>query len=185
MPPRIRHLPETAHARPGLIGKLIIAFVAGAAVSGTVVALVSRSGSGTAPPGRAATTIAMGRATALDCGQPVAPGTAHPEPILSELFSVGAGAKTYTLGWQIIPFRGAARTYTFGQGGNLLALEPETGGRPLGYGTGTLTFGATTEKGTIEATVALRAGGSVAVRGSWDCTHVNTPSSSVPTTPGL
>ena len=162
-------MPEAAHRRPGLLWKLVVAFVAGAAVSGIVVAIVV-SRSSTAPSGHGGNgAIDMSSATGIDCGSPVPPGQGHPVTLLSQIFTVSSGTKTYTLGWQIVPYRGPGRTYTFGQGGNLLALEPHTGGRPLGYGKGTVTYGPTATGGTIDATVTLKAGGTVPVSGAWSC----------------
>lgn len=70
----------------------------------------------------------MRAATGLSCTAPVAPGPAHPDVVLSQLFNVHAGKVPYTLGWTIVPFKTTVRTYRFGAVGAILALEPATGG---------------------------------------------------------
>jgi hypothetical protein len=113
--------------------------------------------------------IDMAKATGTSCRPPVSPGKGHPDTLLSQVFSVSDSHRTtYLLGWQIVPYKGA-RTYAFGAAGNLLALEPPTGGRPLGFGSGTVTFTGKAVAGTVHATVRLTAGGSVTVTGKWAC----------------
>jgi len=113
--------------------------------------------------------IDMTKATGTSCRPPVSPGKGHPDTLLSQVFNVSDSRRTtYLLGWQIVPYQGA-RTYSFGAAGNLLALEPPTGGRPLGFGTGTVTFSGKAGAGTVHATVRLRAGGTVTVKGNWAC----------------
>jgi len=89
--------------------------------------------------------------------------------VLSQLFDVvDSRHARFLLGWEIVPYHGLG-TYRLGTAGNLLALEPATGGRPLGYGTGSLTFSASPKNGTVHATVRLTAGGTESVGGSWVC----------------
>jgi len=140
-----------------------------------VVVLTSSSPKKPAPPPSPAPGIDMSRATGLACGAPVAPGAGHPNPLLSQVFNVhDATGTAYVVGWQIDPFRGTRRSYRFGTPGNLLALEPATGGPPLGYGTGTVTFGASPEAGTVDAVITRKTGRSLTVRGSWRCVSVAT-----------
>jgi hypothetical protein len=114
--------------------------------------------------------IDLSTAKSLDCKDPSPAGAQHPDAVLARLFTVTDQTHTaYTLGWQIVPYGGPARTYQFGKAGNLLALEPAAGGRPLGYGSGTVTIAATPDTGSINASIALKAGGSLAVRGTWRC----------------
>ena len=170
--------------RSRLAWKLVAAFVIGAVVSGIAVALIVRPGSSTkAPPATASRAIDMAAAVAVSCGAPVAPGPAHPDPLLSQIFTVKAAKTTYTLGWQIVPFQGAARTYRFATGGNLLALEPTIGGRPVGFGTGTVTFGAKTDAGSIDAVITLKSGGSLSVTGRWRCLNESSTTTVVPSAP--
>jgi hypothetical protein len=101
---------------------------------------------------------------------PVHPGRGHPDTLVSQIFNVRDNQRNpYLVGWQIVPYQGA-RTYSFGTGGNLLALEPPTGGKPLGFGIGTVTFSGNADAGTVHALVKLRAGGTLNVTGNWvDC----------------
>jgi hypothetical protein len=176
--------PDGPGRRPALAWKLVAAFAAGALVAGIAVAvLVGSHGSTTPRPKHIdASAIAMGDATGATCGPVAAPGVGHPDPLLSQLFNVHDGAGTaYLLGWQIVPFRGSGRTYRFGTGGNLLALEPPTGGRPVGFGQGTVTFTGSADAGTIDAVLKLTAGGSLTVGGSWTCATGTSASTVVPT----
>lgn len=157
------------------------AFATGALVAGIAVAVIVGSGTTTtAPP--AGPDINMSMATGLSCTLPVPPGPAHPDVVLSQLFSVRAGKVPYTLGWTIVPFKTAVRTYRFGTAGAILALEPATGGRPVGYGKGTVTFNRQPDAGTIDAVITLKAGAPLTVRGSWTCAvGVSTGTTSTPT----
>jgi hypothetical protein len=112
----------------------------------------------------------MAKATGVTCGPPVPPGPAHPSPVLAQIFNVEDSAhKTYLLGWQIVPYNGIG-TYTFQASGNIVALEPPAGGRPLGFGTGSVTFSGGADTGTVQALVKLDAGGTVSIAGAWTCT---------------
>jgi hypothetical protein len=124
----------------------------------------------------------MSQATGVVCGPPAAPGPGHPDPLLSQLFNVrdGARSSSYLLGWQIVPFHGAGRSYRLGAGGNLLALEPPTGGRPVGFGKGTVTFGRNSEAGAVNAVVTLTAGGTISIGGSWTCVVASSTTTTVP-----
>ena len=115
--------------------------------------------------------IEMNQATAVACQPPVAPGPGHPDPLLSQEFHVADPShSTYLLGWQILPYRGAG-TYKLATSGNLLALEPATGGSPLGYGSGTVTISGNPASGSVHASVALKSGKSLGVEGSWTCVN--------------
>lgn len=119
--------------------------------------------------------IDMTKATGASCRSPVPPGPGHRDTLLSQIFNVRDGQRTaYLLGWQIVPYRGA-RTYIFGTAGNLLALEPPTGGRPLGFGSGTVTFSGNADAGTVHALVRLSAGGTLSVAGNWVCAAPRQP----------
>jgi hypothetical protein len=137
-------------------------------VAGIAVAVFAGSGPTTTSPA-AGPDINMRAATGLSCTAPVAPGPAHPDVVLSQLFTVHAGKVPYTLGWTIVPFKTTVRTYRFGAVGAILALEPATGGRPVGYGKGTVTFDRQPDAGTVNAVITLKAGASLSVRGSWTC----------------
>ena len=124
-------------------------------------------------PGRGhalgAAAIDMSQATGVECRPPVAPGPAHPDRVLAQLFNVRDGRHSaYLLGWQIVPYRGPG-TYKFATAGNLLALQPPAGGRPLGFGKGTVTFFGGSESGTVDAAVALKSGATLKVDGTWIC----------------
>lgn len=160
-----------------------MAFVIGAVVSGIAVALIVRPGGTTKTPPGTTRAIDMTAATGVSCGAPVAPGPAHPDTLLSQIFNVSAARATYTLGWQIVPFRGADRSYRFATGGNILALEPAIGGRPVGFGTGTVTFGTNPDAGTIDAVITLKSGGSLTVTGRWRCLNGSTTTTLAPTAP--
>ena len=96
-------------------------------------------------------------------------GPAHPDPVLEQVFNVRSSDKaSYLLGWDIVPYRGIG-TYRFGTDGDVLALEPPAGGRPVGYGTGTITFIGRSSSGTVRALVKLKAGGALDIRGTWVC----------------
>lgn len=166
--------------------KLIVAFAAGAALAAIAATVIVTSG-GSAPEPAVAHSVGpvidMSGAVGVDCGPPAAPGLGHPDPLLAQDFTVHDSAgHAYTLGWEIVPYRGTARSYRFGASGNLLALEPVTGGRPVGYGSGTVTFGATSTVGKIKAVITLNAGGSLTVGGSWTCTTGASAGTQVPTT---
>jgi hypothetical protein len=184
-------LPDPRHGgrRRASAWKLVAAFAAGALIAGIAVALLVGQGRSTTPKPTptvgSSSDIAMADATGASCRPPVAPGPGHPSTLLSELFNVHAGSTAYLLGWQVLPFSGDGRTYRFGSAGNLLALEPPTGGTPVGYGKGTVTVGSSPEVGTIDATVTLKSGKTLAVQGAWSCTVPTTPSSTVvsPTIP--
>jgi hypothetical protein len=143
---------------------------------GVTLGTTLHSGTGSPPrhrtsPQHAAPAIDMSTATSLECLGPVAPGPAHPRPVVVQLFNVkDSKHKTYQLGWQVVPFKGAG-TYTFASSGNLLALEPPTGGHVLGYGKGTVTFIGSASSGNVHATVKLRSGGTLGVSGSWLCSN--------------
>jgi hypothetical protein len=180
---------ESPPGRSGLAWKLIVAFVIGAVLSGVIVAVVVHKSGPPAKPsagGAGGVGIAMGEATGVSCGAPVPPGPAHPKPLLSQVFNVTGGTTPYQLGWSIVPFEGTGRTYRVGTGANLLALEPATGGIPLGFGTGTVTFGANPEVGTINAVIKLKTGHDLAVTGAWHCVpagSVGTTTTTLPTAP--
>lgn len=113
--------------------------------------------------------VNLTQATARACAPPVPPGPGHPDPVLSQLFSVRSGSNAaYLLGWQIVPYRGAG-TYTLGKDGNLLALQPPAGGQTLGFGTGTITVAGTPQTGSVSAVIKLSAGGTLRVTGNWTC----------------
>jgi hypothetical protein len=179
---RTKELPDEpgpARRRPPILWKLGLAFVAGAAVAGVAVGLTVGGGSGKAPTA-SSEGIDMRTAVSVDCGTPVAPGPEHPDALLAQIFNVHTTRGAYTLGWQIIPFHGASRTYRFATAGNILALEPLTGGKPVGYGKGSITFGPTTESGTISAVITLKHAGTLDVGGPWRCSAP--VASSTPTT---
>jgi hypothetical protein len=135
---------------------------------GTVNVLAPLNANGSAVPA-GARLIDMSKATGSSCRAPVHPGRGHPDTLVSQLFNVRDNQRTaYLLGWQIVPYQGA-HTYDFGTAGNLLALEPPTGGRPLGFGSGTVTFSGNGDAGTVHALVRLRAGGSLSIKGNWVC----------------
>lgn len=153
-----------------------VAVVVGIGVGVGVTTLLTTSSG--APRGAPATavadiiTIRMAHATSSSCGAAVPPGTGHPDPVLTREFLVsGAGHTRYILGWELVPFRGANRSYRLGQSGNLMALEPSNGGLPLGYGTGTVTVGsdAGADAGSVDARIALRDHRTVVVSGNWTC----------------
>lgn len=147
---------------------LAVLVVIGAAVG---VALVATSGGSPASSGAAGgARIDVADATAVDCPKVAPPGAGHPSPVLSQLFSVKSTAGTgYLLGWEIVPYKSSTTTYRLGSPGAILALEPAAGGRPVGYGTGSLTFAGGTTAGSIDATITLKSGGSLAVSGQWTC----------------
>ena len=119
--------------------------------------------------GGGANVIDMNLATGVECRPPAAPGPAHPDRVLAQLFNVHDGRHTsYLLGWQVVPYRGPG-TYKFATAGNLLALEPPAGGRPLGFGKGTVTFFGGSDSGTVDAVVSLKSGVTLKVDGTWIC----------------
>lgn len=149
------------------IGVFVGVVVAGNGAPGTVNVLAPPNANGSVPAG--ARLIDMSKAIGSSCRAPVHPGRGHPDTLVSQLFNVRDNRRTaYLLGWQIVPYQGA-HTYDFGTGGNLLALEPPTGGKPLGFGSGTVTFSGSGDAGTVHALVKLRAGGSLSIKGSWVC----------------
>jgi hypothetical protein len=147
----------------GVFAGVMVSGNAGSAGSLNVVGPLNAGG----PAG--ARLIDMTKATGSSCRPPVHPGRGHPDTLVSQIFNVRDNQRiAYLLGWQIVPYQGA-RTYSFGTGGNLLALEPATGGRPLGFGIGTVTFSGNGDAGTVHALVKLRAGGTLSVTGNWVC----------------
>jgi hypothetical protein len=179
---------DDGEGRLGPAWKLAGAFVAGAVVAGVAVALIVAPNHAAKPKTGPRPDIEMATATGLACGSPVAPGNGHPDPLLSQLFDVHALGGSYTLGWQIIPYAGSGRSYTFGKKGNLLALEPATGGLPVGFGQGTVTFRANPDDGTINAVITLKAGGSLTVGGPWTCvvaSPTTVPTTTVPKPAGI
>jgi hypothetical protein len=162
--------PRAALSKRFLAGVMVGVVLAGIGVGVGVAVSSSKSTTPPAHPVSHAPGIDMSQATGFACGAPVAPGAGHPESLLSQVFDAhDAGGTAYVVGWQIVPFRGVRRSYRFGSPGNLLALQPATGGTPLGYGTGTVTYGASTVAGTIDAVVKLKTGKSLTLRGSWRC----------------
>ena len=162
--------------------------MAGLVVAGAVAAVIVSTHHSTKSPAvvhAPAPAIDMTNAVGVDCGPPVAPGLGHPDPLLAQDFTVAAAHGSYTLGWEIVPYRGAKRSYSLGTSGNLLALEPATGGRPVGYGKGIVTFGATSASGTVTAVVTLNAGGSLTVGGSWSCKIAPLPTTTATSAPSL
>jgi hypothetical protein len=146
---------------------VVVALAVGIGIGVVATRALTRS-HGTTSPHAAA--INMDRGTGVSCSPPVPPGPGHPARLLSQVFSVVSSQGIhYTLGWQLVPFLGPRRGYRLGRSGNLLALEPATGGLPLGYGMGTITLGTTFDQGTIDATVELKHGGAIPVSGTWHC----------------
>jgi hypothetical protein len=139
------------------IGALLAAMVAG-------LALAACSGH------KAAGKLDLGSARTLSCPAAIPAAKRHPEAVLTRVFAVtGPKQASYTLGWQLVPFRGPDRTYQLGKDGNLLALQPVGGGKPLGYGTGAVTVSGNPNAGTIDAVVRLTTGRKIAVHGAWRC----------------
>jgi hypothetical protein len=150
----------------GAVVVIVVGVVAGNALRGTQTGGSTPGGSSPTPAVTYA--INMSTATGVTCGPPVAPGPAHPDTTLAQLFNVQDNRHTgYLLGWQIVPYNGIG-TYAF-KSGDILALEPPTGGRPLGFGSGTVTFDAGAVSGSVQAVVKLTAGGTVSVGGHWNC----------------
>ena len=115
------------------------------------------------------------------CRPATGPGPGHPDPLVARVFNVSDAATTaYLLGWQIVPYRGPKRSYTFGTGGNVIALQPATGGKPLGYGTGTVTFSADADRGSLNAVITLKDKRTVTVTGPWHCAATSGPSTTIP-----
>jgi hypothetical protein len=111
----------------------------------------------------------MAKASPKSCSAPAAPGPQHPQELLADVFGVTDGSHTaYLLGWQLVPYHGPG-TYHFASGGDLLALEPSTGGNPVGFGAGSITVSSGGLSGSLDATVKLAAGGTLAVTGHWSC----------------
>ncbi len=179
-------MPDGRHAGPRraafskrfLAGVGVGVVLAGIGV-GVGIAVSSKKSTPPAHPASRAAGIDMSQATGFACGAPVAPGPGHPDTLLSQVFHAhNASGTAYVVGWQIVPFRGTGRSYRFGAPGNLLALQPSTGGPPLGYGTGTVTFGSSSFAGTVDAVVKLKTGTSLTLHGSWRC--VVGPTTSTP-----
>jgi hypothetical protein len=150
---RTKPLPEhgtTARRVSGPWKTTAVGVVVVAVVVAVVVILTHSSSS---PTGHFA--IDMSTATGVVCGPPSPPGRAHPDPLLAQIFTV--------------PYNGDNRSYQFGTAGNILALETPAGGRPLGFGKGTVTFLGKATTGTLNAVVTLTTGGSLTVGGSWHC----------------
>jgi hypothetical protein len=114
-------------------------------------------------------TIDMSRAVTVNCPAPIAPGPGHPGVVLSQLFRVADDHTPYLLGWEIVPYRASQARYHLGAAGSVLALEPAAGGKPLGYGDGTLTFAGGVRSGTVDAVITLMGGGAIHVGGRWSC----------------
>jgi hypothetical protein len=165
-PPRPTQRWRLAAILAGAVVVVVVGVVAGNALRG-------KQTGGSAPPGASGTPAAtyainMTKATGVTCGPPVGPGPAHPDTVLAQLFNVQDNRHTaYLLGWQIVPYNGIG-TYAF-TSGNILALEPPTGGRPVGFGTGSVTFDGDATTGTVQALVKLTAGGTLSVDGHWTC----------------
>jgi hypothetical protein len=164
--------------RVALLGGAVVVVAVGIVVGNVLRGSSDGSGSphttGAVTP-TATYTINMTAATGVTCGPPEAPGPAHPDPLLAQVFNVSDNTHTaYLIGWQIVPYHGAG-TYTFPSTGDLVALQPPAGGRPLGYGSGTVTFadngGAS---GTVQIRVKLTGGKTVGVSGRWSCTTAGT-----------
>jgi NADPH-dependent curcumin reductase CurA len=114
-------------------------------------------------------TIDMHDASPEACAAPIAPGKGHADTTVSQIFHVTDSTKAqYLLGWQVVPYDGA-HTYSVGASGALVALEPPTSGKPLGFGVGSLTFTGNGTAGSIDATVKLDSGATVRVTGKWSC----------------
>ncbi|HVC70016.1 MAG TPA: hypothetical protein VNC61_07090 [Acidimicrobiales bacterium] len=175
---------RAAFSKRFLAGVAVGVVLAGIGVGVGVGVTSGHSTPTTTAPARAPG-IDMSRATGFACGAPVPPGPGHPQTLLSQVFNAsGAGGTAYIVGWQIVPFRGTRRSYQFGVPGNLLALQPATGGPPLGYGKGTVTYGPSTDAGTINAVVTLKTGKAVTLQGLWHCvaTPGTTTTLTTPTT---
>jgi hypothetical protein len=113
----------------------------------------------------------MAQASGVACAAPVPPGPGHRDTVLSRVFNVHSGSDAaYLLGWQIVPYRGAG-TYTLGQDGNLMALQPPAGGQALGFGRGTITVTGTSQTGSVNAAIKLSSGGMLSVTGTWTCSN--------------
>jgi hypothetical protein len=168
--PGIRLIDEASNERSRSPWRLV-ALVAGAVVligGGIGIGLALAGSGGTGSGSSGPRTIDMTGSTALSCLPPSSGLTGH--QVRSQLFqvqdNVGDG---YILGWTLSPYRPHQRTYHFTGSGSLLALEPVTGGKPLGYGTGKLTVHGSGDAGSINATVALKRGGTIPVTGDWTC----------------
>jgi hypothetical protein len=149
----------------GALLLVAIGVFAGVMVSGNA----GPAGTVTASGPSGARLIDMSKATGSSCQPPVHPGRGHPDTLVSQIFNVRDNHRNpYLLGWQILPYQGA-RTYSLGTRGNLLALEPPTGGQPLGFGIGTVTFSGNGDAGAVHALVKLRTGGTLNVTGNWVC----------------
>jgi hypothetical protein len=133
---------------------------------------------------RSAPAIDMATATSSGCRPATGPGAGHPDPLVARVFNVtDAAATAYLVGWQIVPYRGPKRSYTFGTGGNVIALQPATGGKPLGYGTGTVTFAANADAGTLDVAIKLKDRQTVKISGAWHCSAPSAPVVTTPTAP--
>jgi hypothetical protein len=172
-------LGTSGHARRTGVGRraLLLALSVAVGVAGTLAVVhlfpdrTSAPTSATVPSGITNDmAIDMSGATATACPAPVRPGAAHPQTVLSQVFTVhDEQHRAYTLGWEIIPYRGPNHTYRLGQAGNLLALESASGGSLLGYGSGMLTVGPAYDTGSVRATVTLADDTVVPVTGAWHC----------------
>jgi hypothetical protein len=144
--------------------------VGSGALAAVLLWLVGCSTSGPQPQ-NVALPLNLQTGTTLSCPPPQPADEAHRDPLLQRLFTVqDTNNQTYTLGVLIDPFRGPNRSYRLGPpSGNTLAVEPATGGRPVGYGTGTLTVGDDPRSGSIDATINLKSGHAITVHGRWIC----------------
>jgi len=112
-------------------------------------------------PGASAPAIHMAQATPESCRAP--------NPTAAQTFRVTDTANTqYLLRWQVSPYDGP-HSYELTPKDTFLALQPPAGGPPLGFGSGTLTFFYPGTLGSVDATVTLKAGGTVRVTGGWSC----------------
>jgi hypothetical protein len=138
----------------------------GAVLVAAAVGLGLTACSGHSTPGN----LDLSSARTLSCPTAIPAAKRHPQPVLTRVFAVhGPERANYTLGWQLVPFRGPGRTYQLGQDGNLLALQPAGGGKPLGYGTGDVAVSGDPQTGTIDAVVHLASGRRITVHGTWRC----------------
>jgi hypothetical protein len=154
---------------PAILAGAVVVIVVGVVAGNALRGSQTGASPGSSPTPAATYAINMSAATGVTCGPAVGPGPAHPDTVLAQLFNVQDNRHTaYLLGWQIVPYNGIG-TYSF-KSGNILALEPPTGGRPLGFGTGTVSFDGQAASGSVQALVTLTAGGTVSIDGHWNCT---------------
>ena len=151
------------------------------AACGTAKKTGAGGGATTTTSGITAPSKSSGSAFAIDmtdsptvaCPPPSAVSVRTPKPVLAAVFTVHHGATSYVLGWQIVPYLGANRSYKLGVPGDLLVLAKPATNSPLGFGSGTVTFASTPYSGTLNAVIKLTAGGSLTAGGAWRCTsHV-------------